>query len=157
MLIFEYTFIYFRFIKSYNFFIFTYIYLYSFYLLSCTKLKFFFSKLFYYISCDILRLFISIDSFKDSSNPFSSTFLDWVANLKVERVCEKFISAGLIVQIIKVLLLVVKDGASSLVNLESLYGICALIYNMVYFFLELVNLWMTLESINKLLLMNPVY
>ncbi len=46
-----------------------------------------------------------------------------MANRKVESVCEKLISAGLIVQMINVLRLVVREGASKRVNLESLKGI----------------------------------
>ena len=49
-----------------------------------------------------------------------------MANLSVERVCEKFISAGLIVQITIVFLLVVSEGASKRVSFESLKGICEL-------------------------------
>jgi hypothetical protein len=54
---------------------------------------------------------------------FSSTFLDWLANLNVDNVCVKLISAGLIVQMKIIWLLDVKNDDNILVDLKSLKGI----------------------------------
>lgn len=84
-----------------------------------------------------------------SSTLFSSTFLDWLANLNVDRVCVKLISAGLMVQIKIVWLLVVREDERTRVSLESLKGTWPL------FFCE--SLWTTFDKTNRLLLIYPVY
>lgn len=68
----------------------------------------------------------SLNNFSISSKLLSSIFLDCIANLKVDSVCEKFTYAGLTVQIISVVLLLVNAGANKRVSLESRKGICAL-------------------------------
>lgn len=87
--------------------------------------RFFLKQTFSYFSLLICFCWmINEDSFNIilSYTLFSSTFRDWFANLNVESVCVKLISAGLIVQIKIVWLLVVRDEDSTRVSLESLKG-----------------------------------
>lgn len=84
---------------------------------------------------------------------FVSTFFAFVANLKVDRVWQKFIAAGDNVHIIIVKELPFRELDRSLVSFESRNGTCVLHYLSIYFLLLLDNLLITLDRTKRLLLM----